>query len=112
MQVRARIDRALKDALDRYCRTHRVVRNHFIQEAIVDRLEELEDVENLKHIRHEPTRPLEEVLAELARDGQVQDSLSGMDPVLQSPAWCVVKMRTGNRPGHAVPLQRVQVPPR
>ena len=26
--------------------------------------------------------------------------------------WCVVTIRTGNRPHHAVPLQRVQVPPR
>ena len=71
VQVSARIDRAIKDALDSYCRTHGVVMNHFIQEAIVDRLEELEDIEDLKRIRHEPTRPLDEVLAELARDGQV-----------------------------------------
>ena len=71
VQVSARVDRAIKDALDKYCRTHGVVMNHFIQEAIVDRLEELEDIEDLKRIRHEPTRPLEEVLAELARDGQV-----------------------------------------
>ncbi len=45
--------------------------NHFIQEAILDRLEELEDIEDLKAIRHEPTRPLAEVLAELKRDGKV-----------------------------------------
>ena len=72
VQVSARIDRAVKDAVDRYCRTHGVVMNRFIQEAIVDRLEELEDVEDLKRIRQEPTRPLEEVLAELAREGEVQ----------------------------------------
>ena len=68
VQVSVRIDGASKDALDRYCRTHDVDRNHFIQEAIVDRLEELEDLENLNRIRHEPTRPLEEVLAELVHD--------------------------------------------
>ena len=71
VQVSVRIDRAIKVALDKYCQTHGVARNHFIREAIVDRLEELEDIEDLKRIRHEPTRPLEEVLAELARDGQV-----------------------------------------
>ena len=71
VQVSVRIDPATKDALDRYCRTHGVVENRFIQEAIVDRLEELEDVEDLKGSRHEPTRPLEEVLAELAREGQI-----------------------------------------
>ena len=60
--VNARIDRALKEALDRYCREHGVVMNHFIQEAILDRLEELEDIEDLKSIRHEPTKPFAEVL--------------------------------------------------
>ena len=45
--------------------------NHFIQEAIIDRLEELEDIDDLKAIRHEPTRPLSEVLAELNLDGSI-----------------------------------------
>jgi predicted DNA-binding protein len=69
VQVSARIDKALKQAIDAYCRTHGVVMNHFIQEALRDRLEELEDVEDLKRIRHEPTRPLADVLAELDLDG-------------------------------------------
>jgi hypothetical protein len=43
--------------------------NHFIHEAILDRLEEYEDIEDVKALRHEPTRPLAEVLAELERDG-------------------------------------------
>ena len=47
-QVSARIDRTIKDAL----------------------LEELEDVEDPKRVRHGPTRPLDDVLAEPARDGQ------------------------------------------
>ena len=71
IQVSARIDAAIKKALDDYCRRHGVVRNHFIQEALIDRLEELEDVEDLKRIRHEPTRPLDEVLAELGLDDAV-----------------------------------------
>lgn len=69
VQVTARIDADLKQALDEYCRAHGIVMNHFIQEALVDRLEELEDIEDLKQIRHEPTRPLAEVLAELKLDG-------------------------------------------
>lgn len=69
VQVSARIDAVLKKALDEYCRAHGVVMNHFIQEALIDRLEELEDIEDLKGIRHEPTRPLGEVLAELKLDG-------------------------------------------
>ena len=69
VQINARIDVKLKKALDEYCRTHGVVMNHFIQNAILDRLEELEDIEDLKSIRHEPTRPLSEVLNELKIDG-------------------------------------------
>ena len=45
--------------------------NHFIQEALLDKLEELEDIEDLKKIRHEPTCPLADVLAELDLDGKV-----------------------------------------
>lgn len=71
VQISARVDEALKRALEAYCRSRGIVMNHFIQEAILDRLEELEDIEDLKRIRHEPTRPLSEVLAELKLDGKV-----------------------------------------
>lgn len=73
VQISARIDRRLKEALDDYCRRQGVVMNHFIQEAIIDRLEELQDVEDLRAIRHEPTRPLRDVLAELQLDDALLD---------------------------------------
>jgi hypothetical protein len=69
VQINARVDPALKKAIDDYCRSQGIVLNHFVQEALIDRLEELEDIEDLKKIRHEPTRPLAEVLAELDLDG-------------------------------------------
>jgi uncharacterized protein (DUF1778 family) len=69
VQINARIDPELKKAIDEYCRSRGVVLNHFVQEALLDRLEELEDIEDLKKIRHDPTRPLAEVLAELDLDG-------------------------------------------
>ncbi|MDH3255200.1 MAG: hypothetical protein OEM62_09430 [Acidobacteriota bacterium] len=69
VQINARVDPALKKAIDEYCRSQGVVLNHFVQEALIDRLEELEDIEDLKKIRHESTRPLAEVLAELDLDG-------------------------------------------
>ena len=62
VQINVRVDAALKNALDRYCRSHGVIMSHFVQEALLDCLEELEDIEDLKRIRHEPTRPLAEVL--------------------------------------------------
>jgi hypothetical protein len=71
VQISARIDRRLKRVLDEVCRSRGIVMNHFIQEAVLDRLEEFEDVEDLKAIRHEPTRPLADVLAELKLDGSV-----------------------------------------
>ena len=69
VQISARIDASLKNALERYCKSRGVIMNHFIQEALLDRLEELEDVEDLKQIRHESTRPLAELLGELKLNG-------------------------------------------
>ena len=71
VQISARIDETLKNAVEEYCRARGIVMNHFIQEALLDRLEELEDSEVLKKIRHEPTRPLREVLEELKLDGKL-----------------------------------------
>lgn len=71
VQISARVDEALKKAIEEYCRSRGIIMNHFIQEALLDRLEELEDREDLKKIRHEPTRPLAEVLAELKLDGKL-----------------------------------------
>ncbi len=71
VQINARIDKTLKRAIENYCRSRGIVINHFVQEALLDRLEELEDIEDLKRIRHEPTRPLAEVLSELKRNGRL-----------------------------------------
>lgn len=71
VQISARIDGTLKQAIENYCRSRGIVINHFVQEALLDRLEELEDIEDLKRIRHEPTRPLADVLADLKRDGKL-----------------------------------------
>ena len=71
VQISARIDKSLKNAIEKYCKSRGIVVNHFVQEALLDRLEELEDIEDLKKIRHEPTRPLSEVLSELKLDGKI-----------------------------------------
>lgn len=68
VQISARIDERLKSAIEQYCKSRGIVMNHFVQEALLDRLEEFEDIEDLKKIRHEPTRPLSDVLAELKLD--------------------------------------------
>jgi len=71
VQISARVDEALKNAIEEYCRSRGIVMNHFIQEALLDRLEEFEDIEDLKKIRHEPTRPLAEVFKDLKLDGKL-----------------------------------------
>jgi toxin ParE1/3/4 len=40
VQISARIDEALKEAIERYCKARGIVMNHFIQEALLDKLEE------------------------------------------------------------------------
>ena len=69
VQLNIRINSTLKRAIDDFCQVHGVARNHFVQEALLDRLEELEDVEDLKKLRHEPTRQLADVLEDLKLDG-------------------------------------------
>ncbi len=68
VQINARIDPDLKHALDAYCGRNGVSINHFVQEALIDRLEDLEDIEDVKKLRHEPTQPFSEVLKELGLD--------------------------------------------
>ena len=62
VQVNVRVNVAVKRAVESYCRPRGVAMNHFVQEALVNRLEELEDTEDLRDIRREPTRPLADVL--------------------------------------------------
>ena len=69
VQISARIDVRLKQAIDDLCRSRGLIMNRFIQEALLDRLDELEDAADLRDLRREPTRPLADVLAELKLDG-------------------------------------------
>ena len=71
VQISARINRSLKTAIEGYCKSRGLVMNHFVEEALFDRLEELEDIEELKRIRHESSRPLADVLRELKLDGDL-----------------------------------------
>ena len=69
VQMNVRVDAAVKKAVEEFCQPRGVTRNHFVQEALLDRLEELADIEDLRKIRREPTRPLADVLRELKLDG-------------------------------------------
>ena len=64
-QLATRVDKRVKQAVEEVCRARGLKMNRFIEDALIDKLEELEDIEDLKKIRCEPTRPLEEILREL-----------------------------------------------
>ena len=70
-QLATRIDERVKRAVEEVCHARGLKMNRFIEDALIDKLEELEDVEDLKRIRCEPTRPLEELLRDLKVDGRL-----------------------------------------
>lgn len=69
VQLATRIDSRVKKAVEDVCRIRGLKMNRFIEDALVDKLEELQDVDDLKKIRCEPSRPLEDVLRDLEQDG-------------------------------------------
>ena len=70
-QLATRIDRRVKTAVEEVCTARGLKMNRFIEEALIDKLEELEDIEDLKKIRCEATRPLGEILKDLGLDGDL-----------------------------------------
>ena len=70
-QLATRIEAAVKRAVEEVCAARGLKINRFVEDALLDKLEELEDIEDLKKIRHEPTRRFEDVIAELKRDGKL-----------------------------------------
>ncbi len=70
-QLATRVDERVKRAVEKVCNDRGLKMNRFIEEALIDKLEELEDIEDLKAIRCEPTRPLDDLLRELDLDDEV-----------------------------------------
>jgi hypothetical protein len=70
-QLATRIDRQVKKAIEEVCHARGLKMNRFIEEALLDKLEELEDIEDLKRIRCESSRPLSEIVSDLGLDGEL-----------------------------------------
>lgn len=70
-QLATKIDEDVKDAVETVCKERGLKMNRFIEDALVDKLEELEDLEDIKTLRKEPTRPLSEVLKDLKASGKI-----------------------------------------
>ena len=67
-QLATRVDKRVKKAVEEVCAARGWKMNRFIEDALIDKLEELEDLEDLKKIRCEPSRPLKDVLRDLGLD--------------------------------------------
>ena len=71
VQLATRVDSRVKKAIEEVCRARGLKINRFVQDALLDKLEELEDIEDLKAVRFEPTKSWSEVLGDLDLDGEV-----------------------------------------
>jgi uncharacterized protein (DUF1778 family) len=70
-QIAVRVDGRLKRAVDEACRVRGVKLTRFVQDALLDKLEEIADAEDLPRLRREPTRPLRDLIRDLGLDGDV-----------------------------------------
>ena len=67
-QLATRIDSRVKKAVEEICRARGLKMSRFIEDALLDKIEELEDIEDIKKIRHEPTKPLSSIIRDLKLD--------------------------------------------
>ncbi len=64
-QITTRLDQAIAEALKKYCKSKGFIINRFVQDCIIEKLEEVADIADIPKLRKEPTRPFSEVLSEL-----------------------------------------------
>lgn len=71
VQLATKIDGRVKKSMVAVCESRGLKINRFIEDAILDKIEELEDLEDLHKLRHESFRPLEQVMRDLKKRGKV-----------------------------------------
>ena len=71
VQLATRIDARVKKAVEKLCEARGLKMNRFIEEALLDKLEELEDLSDLAALRKEPSRSLAAVLKDLKLHGKL-----------------------------------------
>ena len=70
-QFATKIDEKVKKALDDFCEERGVKIGRFVEDAILDKLEEYEDLSELRKLRRESFRPFDQVLSDLKSDGKI-----------------------------------------
>ena len=71
MQLATRIDSRVKKAIEKTCKARGLKIGRFVEDALIDKLEELSDIEDIRKIRREPTRPLADVIRDFGLDGEI-----------------------------------------
>lgn len=71
VQMATRIDQRVKKAVEEVCAARGLKMGRFIEDALIDKLEELADVDDLQRLRAVPARPLDDVIKDLGLDGKV-----------------------------------------
>ena len=71
IQLATRIDLKVKKAVEEVCELRGLKMNRFIEDALIDKLEEMEDIEDLAHLRFESTRSLKDIISDLRLDGKI-----------------------------------------
>lgn len=64
-QLGTKIDENIKDSLDAFCKTNGIKIGRFVEDAILDKLEEHIDISELEKIRKEKFKPFSKVLKDL-----------------------------------------------
>jgi uncharacterized protein (DUF1778 family) len=70
-QISVRVDGRLKRAVDEACRARGVKLTRFVQEALLEKLEEIADTTDLPRLRREPTRSLRDLIRDLGLDAEL-----------------------------------------
>lgn len=71
LQLATRIDNKVKKAVSAACRQMGVKMKHFVEEALLDKLEEYLDLKEVARLRKEAVRPLEDVIRDLEHHGKI-----------------------------------------
>ena len=71
VQLATKIDPGIKKALESVCQTRGLKMNRFIEEALLDKLEEMEDSLDIHKLRKEHFTPLNQVIKELKKSGKL-----------------------------------------
>ena len=71
VQLATTIDVKVKKLLDTVCELRGLKINRFIEDAVLDKIEEMEDLEDIKKIRKEKTISLSNAILELKNNGKI-----------------------------------------